>query len=360
MDDFNRVKLKDIADRLQISPGTVSKALSGKKGISDSLREQISAAAQEMGYHVNRTAQCLARKTIRIGITYPAAWEQYYSQVIRGMRAALNSLRDFNAVGLFVPFTDIYALEDLSAVLHDFLRQDVDAVILCPGAITDCDTYLLELKEKNIPVFLVGNDFSAELRTACIRVNATLAGMLAGEFMNYLTPPGAGLLTFLGDRSILEHAEKMTGFQNELEDGRHLLACFETRDDPERARMLLKQAIRAFPDVRGIYVATGNSLPICDALRECEGTEHIKLIVTDLFDEMIPYVQNRRICAAIFQEPEMQGQQAVLQCYDYLTKRRLSGDCLIEPSVLLRNAILRQLHLNGTRTVSQQKRTTQI
>lgn len=356
MDELDRVKLKDIADRLQISPGTVSKALSGKKGISDSLRDRISTTAREMGYHVNRTAQCLARKTLRIGITYPTAWSQYYDQLICGMRTALRSLRDYNAVGIFSPFGDIYALNDLSDVVHAFIGQKVDAVILCPGAITHCDALLLELKEQNIPVFLVGNDFSAQLRTACIRVNATLAGALAGELMNYFTPSGAGILAFLGDKSILEHTQKLDGFQRELEDGRRLLACYETRDDTQLAKHLLRKAICEYPDIHGIYVATGNSIPICEALQEYNGKfNHVKLIATDLFDEMMPYVQNRQIRAVIFQDPEMQGQRAVLHCYEYLTKHRLSQECLIEPSVLLRNAILRQLSLNRPSPASQRE-----
>ena len=44
------VRLKDIADRIGVSTVTVSKALSGQKGMSNSLREKILALANEMGY----------------------------------------------------------------------------------------------------------------------------------------------------------------------------------------------------------------------------------------------------------------------------------------------------------------------
>ena len=44
------VKMKDIADRLNVSTMTISKALSGKPGVSDSLRERIRMLAMEMGY----------------------------------------------------------------------------------------------------------------------------------------------------------------------------------------------------------------------------------------------------------------------------------------------------------------------
>lgn len=44
------VTMKDIAQRLQVSTVTVSKALSGQKGVSETLREKIRSLAMEMGY----------------------------------------------------------------------------------------------------------------------------------------------------------------------------------------------------------------------------------------------------------------------------------------------------------------------
>ena len=42
--------MQDIADHLEISKVSVSKALNGKGGVSDELRRSILAAAHEMGY----------------------------------------------------------------------------------------------------------------------------------------------------------------------------------------------------------------------------------------------------------------------------------------------------------------------
>ena len=48
------IKLKDIADALNVSSVTVSNALSGKKGVSDDVREMILKTAREMGYNLSR------------------------------------------------------------------------------------------------------------------------------------------------------------------------------------------------------------------------------------------------------------------------------------------------------------------
>ena len=44
------VKLADIAEQLGVSTVTVSKALSGQKGVSEAMREKIKDLAEEMGY----------------------------------------------------------------------------------------------------------------------------------------------------------------------------------------------------------------------------------------------------------------------------------------------------------------------
>ena len=44
------VKLADIAAEFNVSIVTVSKALSGQKGVSEELRQKIKKAAEEMGY----------------------------------------------------------------------------------------------------------------------------------------------------------------------------------------------------------------------------------------------------------------------------------------------------------------------
>ncbi len=46
----NIVRMKDIAEKAQVSTVTVSKALSGQKGVSEEKREEIIRLAREMGY----------------------------------------------------------------------------------------------------------------------------------------------------------------------------------------------------------------------------------------------------------------------------------------------------------------------
>lgn len=69
------VTLADIAERVGVSNVAVSKALSGKPGVSDELRIRIKQVAQQMGYRQSSPGRASSAKTGNIGVIIP---EQYY------------------------------------------------------------------------------------------------------------------------------------------------------------------------------------------------------------------------------------------------------------------------------------------
>lgn len=72
------VKLADIADIMNVSTVTVSKALSGQKGVSEEMREKIKKLAQEMGYRSPSAVKLSGtRKSYNIGVVVS---ERYFDQ----------------------------------------------------------------------------------------------------------------------------------------------------------------------------------------------------------------------------------------------------------------------------------------
>ncbi|WFR55187.1 substrate-binding domain-containing protein [Anaerocolumna sp. AGMB13025] len=66
---MKNVTMKDIADKLNISTVTVSKALSDKDGVSEELRDKIKTIADDMGYRYNTLAKGMKEgKSYNIGI----------------------------------------------------------------------------------------------------------------------------------------------------------------------------------------------------------------------------------------------------------------------------------------------------
>lgn len=69
------VRLSDIAEKLNVSTVTVSKALAGQKGVSDELRQKIIRLADELGYR--KTIRTEERQSYTIGVV---AAERYLGE----------------------------------------------------------------------------------------------------------------------------------------------------------------------------------------------------------------------------------------------------------------------------------------
>lgn len=85
------VRIKDIANRLGLSVGAVSRALSGYTDIAEETRERIFETAREMGYIPNRAARQLRKQTSGTTIGYivpvvsPHFSDSYFSEFIAGL-----------------------------------------------------------------------------------------------------------------------------------------------------------------------------------------------------------------------------------------------------------------------------------
>ncbi|WP_053991048.1 LacI family DNA-binding transcriptional regulator [Mangrovimonas sp. TPBH4] len=93
-----KVTLKQIAKELEVSIGTVSKALRNSKEISEDTREKIQAFAKLYNYKPNNIALSLKnRKTKTIGIIIPEIVHHFFSKVIMGIEKVANK-RGYNVI----------------------------------------------------------------------------------------------------------------------------------------------------------------------------------------------------------------------------------------------------------------------
>ena len=84
------ITLKQLSDRLKLSPTTVSRGLNGFTDVSPVTRERVVKLARELGYQPNSTARRLARgRTDAVGIVYPldasGLEDPCFLQVIQGL-----------------------------------------------------------------------------------------------------------------------------------------------------------------------------------------------------------------------------------------------------------------------------------
>jgi LacI family transcriptional regulator len=84
-----RASITDLAQQLNISTSTVSRALNGHSAISDATTKRVMALAKELGYQPNNMAAGLRRgRSNLLGVVVPHIDGNFFSQVVKGIEAA--------------------------------------------------------------------------------------------------------------------------------------------------------------------------------------------------------------------------------------------------------------------------------
>jgi len=140
-----KVRLSDIAEKLNISTVTVSKALADKEGVGEELRQQIKAIAEKMGYQIKRTAgPAGADATGNIGILIPSRFfspnVSFYWHIFNFLSTELLS-RGYYSIMELLPPEDEKA-HNLPRMIND---NKVDGLIILGQT---CDSYLQALNEE--------------------------------------------------------------------------------------------------------------------------------------------------------------------------------------------------------------------
>ena len=105
----------------------------------------------------------------------------------------------------------------------------------------------------------------------------------------------------------------------------------------------MKRRTNRNPQLRLIYVATGNSVAVCRAICDHGRQAEVQVIATDLLGGLQNYIKQGIVIGALDQHLEEQGAVAVTTLYQYLTEGTLeSSEIKIAPSVLLQSGMLEQ------------------
>ncbi|MEI7884461.1 MAG: LacI family DNA-binding transcriptional regulator [Clostridia bacterium] len=342
-----RFTLKDVAQEAGVAISTANAALTGKGRISEKKKQEILVVAQRLGYKVNRVAQSLARKQINIAILMPVDWTDYYGKIEQGIEAELKLLADYNVVGIVKKIKYSACLPaELEECKKEFLRERIDALIVCPAiGIENLNSLILDFLKEDILILAVNTDLviDNQISFPTIKIDGPLSGKMAAEFLDDLLPDGNKVLCCLGDKKTLVQNEKVIGFMEFIQQQTKLLALepIETGDMDDQAEEEIAKVFAREPEIRGIYVATGIVKGICSYLDKNGLGEKVKVICSDYSDEIENYMRKKIINATFFQNPGIQGRIAIRTIYDCLLNGKdIKPKTLLMPQLFLRSNIL--------------------
>jgi LacI family transcriptional regulator len=144
------INIRQLAKELNLSIGTVSKALRNSHEISAQTKEKVFALASQLNYVPNPYASSLRRKKSKtIGIVVPEIADSFFSHAIKGIEAIATE----KGYHVLVYLTEESFLRE-EAILREFKGGRVDGVLMSVSSETSSNNHIEKLKEENIPLIL--------------------------------------------------------------------------------------------------------------------------------------------------------------------------------------------------------------
>lgn len=312
--------IKDIAHALGVSIGTVDRALNGRSDINPATRARVLKKADELGYRPNIAARNLKlNRRLRIGVYFPRGIASFFDPLRAGVSAASTGLTGINVELVFRTFSRLDE-GDLELFAAD-VKEKFDGVLVAPGNPDHIGPALSALARRGVAVVCVASDAPRSERLASVAADAQASGAIAAELFSRTIQKTGHLATITGDLTTLDHAEKLRGFAANLAvfaPNLSLLPAIESREKPGLAYRQAVTLLSRKPYPLGIYISTANSIPVLRAVEEKHLFREVQIITTDLFPELIPYIESGKILATLYQRPFTQGKVAFELLLRYL------------------------------------------
>ena len=252
--------ITDLAKIAGVSPGTVSRALSGNSLVNTKTREKIEAIAREHGFRPNQMASKLRmQKTGVIGVAIPLGHDvrQQISDTF------FMTLLGYLADELTEKGYDLMLRRVIPAQDEDWLDRFigsgmVDGVIVIGQS--DQFDRIEEVADGYLPMVVWGNHQEGQ-RHCVVGSDNRLGGKLATE---RLIASGAKSLAFLGDTQAIEFAARYAGAKEVAAKMGVPIRALPTHLSPERTGEEIAEHLQEIEGkIDGIFAATDTIAVAC-------------------------------------------------------------------------------------------------
>lgn len=316
--------IKEIAEYIGTSRGTVDKVLHNRPGVKPATRERVLKAIEELDYTPNIIGKALVLKSspLRIGIILTPDYNYYIQQVLLGIEAAQQEYTPFGI------HTDVRILSSLTVeeeldILDDLARSGCAGICVFPFDDDRIKQKINQLSSSGIAMVTFNSLIDGIDGLCFIGQDNYRAGKTAGSLVRRIIRPSGKVAVLISSRNISCHEQRLSGFVDKLREcapEMQLVDVLEEYDDDRRSYECTKQLCAKHPDLDAIYITSGGSVGVCEAIVELHRENTIRVISHDMSPQALPYLKSGLIAFSIEQDGHGQGYQLVKSLFEYLIK----------------------------------------
>ena len=309
---INRTRIKDIAQKANVSIGTVDRVIHNRGEVSKTTRDLILSIINELEYQPNILASTLASKkkfTFIVFTPEPIYPEGYWNKPMVGVRKAFQEIQQY---GVDISI-HIFKQSDSQTFIDEaelILQNKPDGVVLAPFFSREAKLFVSELKAHEIPYVFIDSNIKDSDKLSYIGQDSFQSGMLAAKLLNYSVPENASILilNFAKETDNLNHlVQREKGFYEYFKvndpEGRKKLITLKVIDPTDSTfSEKMEVAMDINPAVKGIFVTNSQVYHLAKFLEQT-GRSGIRVIGHDLITENIDYLKKGIVDFLICQRP---------------------------------------------------------
>lgn len=313
--------IREIAEMAGVSRGTVDRVLNHRGKVNPETEEKIQSILTQLHYTPNRAGMALAaqKNRFRIGVILFSKKNPFFNEVMDGL---LEKAQELALYGCELVVKRVaYDPEAQLSAIRACLQEGIRGLIITPYNSDAVRSALNRLISGNIPVVTVNSDIEGTDRLSYVGSNYTRSGKAAGALMKLITSGTVHVGIINGDRQILCHAQRSSGFLEELSaDPRFcVVAEGENYDDDARSYALVSEMLHAHPEINALYFTAAGVYGGCRAIADNAQGRPLRILTYDDVPTTVEMLQRGIITATICQAPNWQGAKALEVLFGYLS-----------------------------------------
>ena len=324
------VRIKDIAEKAQVSKGTVDRVLHNRGRVAEEVRLKILKIIEEMNYEPNLIARTLKSNRIYTlaAIIPDPAIDPYWEAPKAGIEKAEKELKQYGIV--VQPFIfNPYNVDSFLKKATEATKTEPDGIILAPVFYREVLPFFEKWDTQKIAYVLFNTQIQDSAPLSFIGQDSFQSGFLAAKLLHFGLPEPCTILIAHINEDISNSAhlmKKEEGFRayfgrNNLQNQYTIARQELSNPDGALFKEQLGKVQKQNPDLKGIYVTNSKAHEIAFYLERHRLTQ-IKLIGYDLLPKNIQYLQDGVINFIINQNPKGQGYWSIYQLSDFLVFKK--------------------------------------
>ncbi len=325
---MQNIGIREIAEKAEVSIGTVDRVIHNRGGVSKSTKEKIQEIIRKYHYEPNMIARSLAsRKKYLLATLIPFYTKDnaYWSGPLEGIKKAATEIADFS-VSLSYYFFDQHNAGTFRKSSKRLLGDAPDAVLLAPVFYHESLEFVKTCETSNIPYVFIDSNIKGLKNISYFGQDSFQSGYLAARLISIGCTQKARFLTIhvaKKEENINHLKQRENGFRawfnDHVTDRKTAIETLYIPGSGMDAVNPLPPSIHD-PRLKGIFI-TSNAHIIARSIQQIK-TDRLRIIGYDLTKDNLKFLKSGTIDFLICQKPHEQGYHGIYSLFNYLVHKK--------------------------------------